>query len=120
LQEPLGARPGLEARHKIIGVADDNHITTLDKGGLALPGVQALYRLSFEKDAQIRKLTAEVERLAKVETEMAALEAHSNGAALREQADGPRSDQSENQDAGVDRNRAHGFLPWRRGPQVCG
>jgi hypothetical protein len=82
---------------------DDKHITTVDEGGVALAGVQALYRLSLQKDAEIRKLqdqnrklveevgqlrqievsgvaqnqrlTAQVERLKKVEAEMTALEA---------------------------------------------
>jgi hypothetical protein len=82
---------------------DDKHITTVDEGGVALAGVQALYRLSLQKDAEIRKLqaqnrklaaevgqlrqiearevaqnqrlTADVERLKKVEAEMTALEA---------------------------------------------
>jgi hypothetical protein len=61
---------------------DDKHITTVDEGGVALAGVQALYRLSLKKDAeiqeqqaQIRTLTRQVEELEKVQRQMATLEA---------------------------------------------
>jgi hypothetical protein len=60
----------------------DKGIDEIDGQGVALAGVQALYRLGLEADSQIRalaahnrKLTEEVERLKKVETEMATLEA---------------------------------------------
>ncbi|MBZ5545916.1 MAG: tail fiber domain-containing protein [Acidobacteriia bacterium] len=35
---------------------DDKHIATVDEGGVALAGVQALYRLSLRKDAEIKEL----------------------------------------------------------------
>jgi trimeric autotransporter adhesin len=61
---------------------DNKHISTVDEGGVALAGVQALYRLSMKKDAEIRalaeqnrKLTKEVDRLKKQADTMAALEA---------------------------------------------
>ena len=65
--------------HAVFGLdgKDDTHISTLDEGGVALAGVQELYRmilkkdkeirnleqLTREKDAQLQKLAAEVERL---------------------------------------------------------
>jgi hypothetical protein len=77
--EPLETRhigPTAQDFYAAFGLGeDDKHITTVDEGGVALAGVQALYRLSLVKDAQIRKLTAEVERLKKVEKEMTLLEA---------------------------------------------
>ena len=54
---------------------DDKDIHPIDSAGVALAGVQALYRLSLEKDAQIRKLTAEVNRLKNVEQQLGTLEA---------------------------------------------
>ena len=58
------------------GLGEDNkHIATVDADGVALAGVQALYRLMLEKDQQIGKLAQEVEELRKVKEEMTALEA---------------------------------------------
>jgi hypothetical protein len=82
---------------------DDKHITTVDERSVALAGVQALHRLSLDKDtetlqlqtrfrklaaevgqlrqmeastlAENQRLTAEVQRLKAVEARMAALEA---------------------------------------------
>ena len=68
---------------------DDKHIATVDADGVALAGVQALYRLSLKKDAQIRalkqqteelkshnrQLAQRVEELSKVQQAMPALEA---------------------------------------------
>ena len=61
---------------------DDKHIDDIDGQGVALAGVQALYRLSLEKDAeiqkqqaQIRTLTLQVQKLEKVQRQMARLEA---------------------------------------------
>jgi trimeric autotransporter adhesin len=39
---------------------DDKHISTIDEGGVALAGVQALYRLSLKKDEEIRALARSV------------------------------------------------------------
>jgi TolA-binding protein len=61
---------------------DDKHISSIDEGGVALAGVQALYRQSLKKDAeiqeqqaQIRTLTRQVQELEKVQRQMATLEA---------------------------------------------
>jgi len=61
---------------------DDKHIDDIDGQGVALAGVQALYRLSLKKDAelqkqqgQIRTLTLQVQELEKEQRRMATLEA---------------------------------------------
>jgi len=61
---------------------DDKHISTVDADGVALAGLQALYRLSLKKDAeiqkqqaQIRTLTLQVQELEKVQRQIATLEA---------------------------------------------
>ena len=79
------------------GLGEDNrHIDEIDGQGVALAGVQALYRLSLKKDAEIqdqraeirtlmnevqdlrareRELTRQVQEMAKMQGQMAALEA---------------------------------------------
>lgn len=42
---------------------DDKHIATVDADGVALAGVQALYRMVLEKDSQIEQLTDQVRQL---------------------------------------------------------
>jgi hypothetical protein len=42
---------------------DDRHIATVDADGVALAGVQALYRLLREQEAQIQQLKSEIEKL---------------------------------------------------------
>lgn len=51
---------------------DDKLIPTVDEGGVALAGVQALYCLRLEKDAQLRKLAQQNDQLAKQNQELAA------------------------------------------------
>ncbi len=41
--------------------SDDKHISTVDADGVALAAIQALYRLSLEKDAQLRKQQAQIQ-----------------------------------------------------------
>ncbi len=72
---------------------DNKHITTIDEGGVALAGVQALYRLSLAKDkkiaeltAQNRKLTGEVARLQKEASAFETLEARLNRDEARDKA----------------------------------
>src|SRR5262249_43438352 len=46
------------------GLGEDNtHISTVDADGVALAGVQALYRLLLEQKAQIQDLKSEIEKL---------------------------------------------------------
>ena len=40
---------------------DDKHISTVDADGVALAAIQAIYRLSLEKDAQLRKQQAQIQ-----------------------------------------------------------
>ena len=49
---------------------DDKHIDTVDEGGVALAGVQALYRLSLKKDSEIQTLRSEVQQLRARESEL--------------------------------------------------
>ncbi len=42
---------------------DDKHIDDIDGQGVALAGVQALYRLSLKKDAEIQKQQAQIGKL---------------------------------------------------------
>ena len=42
---------------------DDKHISTVDAVGVALAGVQALYRMVREKNAQVERLTEQVRQL---------------------------------------------------------
>jgi len=42
---------------------DEQHITTVDADGVALAAIQELYRMSREKDEQIRELARQVEAL---------------------------------------------------------
>jgi TolA-binding protein len=53
---------------------DDKHISTVDADGVALAGVQALYRMVGrmvqEKDAQIQELTDQVRQLRKAVEEL--------------------------------------------------
>jgi len=42
---------------------DAQHISTVDADGVALAGVQALYRAVQDQQEQIRRLQAEIERL---------------------------------------------------------
>jgi hypothetical protein len=44
---------------------DDKHINTIDEGGVALAAIQALYKLSQEKDHKIEDLTRLIEQLEK-------------------------------------------------------
>jgi hypothetical protein len=39
---------------------DDKHISTVDAEGVALAGVQALYKLNLQKDVRIRQLAAQI------------------------------------------------------------
>src|SRR5262249_26117427 len=45
---------------------DDKHITTVDADGVALAAVQALYRMSLEKDHVIEELRKEINDLRNV------------------------------------------------------
>jgi hypothetical protein len=50
--------------HAVFGVGeDDKHITTVDEGGVALAAIQALYKLSLEKDKKIAELERRLEQL---------------------------------------------------------
>jgi hypothetical protein len=42
---------------------DDKHIDDIDGQGVALAGLQALYRLNLKKDAEIQRLAGEVQKL---------------------------------------------------------
>ena len=41
---------------------DDKHISTVDADGVALAALQALYRLSLEKDEQLRRQQAQIQQ----------------------------------------------------------
>ena len=51
---------------------DDKHISTIDPDGVALAGVQALYRMLMEKDEQVKALQEQIERLQELVTSLAA------------------------------------------------
>jgi hypothetical protein len=58
--------------HAAFGLGeDDRHITTIDADGVALAGVQALYRMVQEKDSQIERLTDQVKKLQEVVEKLA-------------------------------------------------
>ena len=50
--------------HAAFGLGpDDKHITTIDADGVALAAIQALYKLSQQKDAKIQRQQAEIDEL---------------------------------------------------------
>jgi hypothetical protein len=58
---------------------DDKHISTVDADGVALAALQALYRLSLEKDGQLRRQQAELQEqqalLLELQAELAVVKA---------------------------------------------
>jgi hypothetical protein len=54
--------------------ADDKRITTVDEGGVALAAIQALCRLSLEKDQEIQELRKELKELRALAARWAELE----------------------------------------------
>ena len=59
--------------------SDDKHISTVDADGVALAAIQALYRLSLDKDAQLRKQQAQIQEqqalLQELQAELAVVKA---------------------------------------------
>jgi hypothetical protein len=59
--------------------SDDKRISTVDADGVALAAIQALYRLSQEKDAQLRKQQAQIQEqqalLQELQAELAVVKA---------------------------------------------
>jgi hypothetical protein len=58
---------------------DDKHIATVDADGVALAAIQALYRLSLEKDEQLRQQQAQIQKqqtlLQELQAELAVVKA---------------------------------------------